>query len=66
MTFVLVAMALGDDDVAVRHHRGPRTRDHPRHGRRDVAAGVFSVMTCPLAALRLYRIADQKCEDPVA
>ncbi|GAA3474469.1 hypothetical protein [Nonomuraea roseola] len=31
-----------------------------------VAAGVFSVMIYPLAALRLYRIADQKCEDPVA
>ncbi|GAA2364183.1 hypothetical protein [Nonomuraea africana] len=31
-----------------------------------VTAGVFSVTVYPLIALRLYRTADQKCEDPVA
>lgn len=31
-----------------------------------VTAGVCSVMIYPLIALRLYRIADQKCEDVVA
>ncbi|WP_327089962.1 cation:proton antiporter [Nonomuraea sp. NBC_01738] len=33
------------------------------HAAAMVTAGVFSVMIYPLAALRLYRIADKECED---
>ncbi|MEV4162577.1 hypothetical protein [Nonomuraea dietziae] len=44
----------------------PWIRVTPATAAAMVAAGVSSVMICPLAAPWPYRIADQKCEDPVA